>query len=412
MQNTSVVVVGAGHAGVQVAAGLRQRGWQDQVILVDQEGQAPYERPPLSKDLLKPGAPDEPALLRKEQFYLDKGIERVTGSSVTAIDAAEGVVTLSSGASYQYGRLVLCTGSRARPLSAPGAGLPGVHSLRTRDDALAIKRALVPGARVVIIGAGYIGLEVAAAAAKLGAQATVLEFQNRVMNRVTSEPVSRHFEALHQANGVQFVFGAAVTALEGSGSVERVVTSDGSSYAADLVVVGIGVLPSQDLAEAAGLACNDGILVNQYGQTSDPNIYAAGDVTRFHSPVDNVSMRLECIQNAVAQADAVSDHITGREPRKKDIPWFWTVQHEVRLQTAGVRRQDDEVVIRGDSGDSRFSVLYVRDGHLAAIDTINTLNDFMPGKKLIAAHHRLDPALAADPAVPLAQAVAAAQPAA
>lgn len=395
-----------------MAAGLRQRGWQDRIILIDHEAQAPYERPPLSKDLLKPQAPNESALLRKEQFYVDKGIERVTGSSVTALDPADGILTLSNGDSHPYGRLVLCTGSRARPLTAPGAGLDGVHALRTRDDALAIKRALVPGARVVIIGAGYIGLEVAAAAAAAGAQATVLEFQDRVMSRVTSEPVSRHFEALHRENGVSFVFGAAVTALEGTHSVERVLTSDGSAYAADLVVVGIGVLPRQDLAEAAGLACSDGILVNRYGQTSNPHIYAAGDVTRFNGPVDNVSMRLECIQNAVAQADAVSDHITGREPGKAEIPWFWTIQHGVRLQTAGVRHPDDEVIIRGDSRDGRFSVLYVRDGQLAAIDTINALTDFTPGKKLIAARHRLDPVLAADSALPLVHAVAAVQPAA
>lgn len=405
-----IVIIGAGHSGVAVAAGLRTRGWDGGILLLEAEKETPYERPPLSKELLKAGAPDESTVLRKEKFYQDKRIDRRSGHTVDAIDPARRTVQLSDGSSHFYHRLVIATGSRARALTVPGAGLPGVQSLRTRDDAVELKRLLVPGARVAIIGAGYIGLEVAAAAAARGCEVTVLEFQDRVMSRVTSEPVSRFFEELHGENGVRFVFGAAVTAIEGYDRAERVVTADGTSYPADVVLAGIGVLPNQELAEAAGLECRDGILVDGDGRTSVPDIYATGDVTRFTSTIDGASQRLECIQNALAQADRVAAHITGQPAADQDIPWFWTVQHGVRLQTAGVRHPDDEVIVRGYPAAGKFSAVYLRNGRLAAVDTIAGLADFRPAKKLIAQGARLDPLLAADPATALADAVSASAP--
>ncbi|MBT2594906.1 FAD-dependent oxidoreductase [Arthrobacter sp. ISL-72] len=225
-----VIIAGAGHSGVAVAAGLRARGWEGGILLLDAEKETPYERPPLSKELLKDGASDESAVLRKEKFYLDKGIDRLAGITADSIDRQGRTVLLSDGSRHAYHRLVIATGSRARPLTVPGAGLGGVMSLRTREDALELKRLLVRGARVAIIGAGYIGLEVAAAAAAKGCEVTVLEFQDRVMSRVTSAPVSHHFEQLHGRNGVRFVFGAAVTAIEGGGRAERVVTADGRVF--------------------------------------------------------------------------------------------------------------------------------------------------------------------------------------
>lgn len=402
-----VVIVGAGHAGVAVAAALRTRGWNGRILLIEAEKEIPYERPPLSKDLLKPGTPEQASPLRTEKFYVDKGIERLAGLSVDSIDREDRAILLADGSRQGYYRLVIATGSRARPLSVPGAQLPGVLALRTHDDAVELKRSLMPGTRVAIIGAGYIGLEVAAAAAKIGCDTTVLEFQDRVMSRVTSAPVSRFFERLHQGNGVRFVFGAAVTAVEGSGRVERLLTADGSSYRADVVVAGIGVLPAQDLAEAAGLECRDGILVDDACRTSDPLIYAAGDVTRFTGSFDGASQRLECIQNALAQAERVAEDITGSPARSPEVPWFWTVQHGVRLQTAGVRHPADEVIVRGTPAEGKFSVVYLRDGRLAAVDTIAGLADFRPAKKIIASGAQIDPAAAADPAVPLADAVRA-----
>lgn len=405
-----VVIVGAGHAGVAVAVGLRARGWESGILLVDGEKEAPYERPPLSKELLKPGAPDEPVVLRSSKYYGDKAIERIAGLAVCSIDRGDQAVLLSDGSRRRYHHLVIATGSRARELTVPGAGLPGVLALRTRDDALELKAALLPGARVVIIGAGYIGLEVAAAAAKIGCDVTVLEFQDRVMSRVTSEPVSRFFESLHEANGVRFVFGAAVTAVEGAGRAEAVITADGGSYPADVVVAGIGVLPNEELAEQAGLDCRDGILVDASGRTSDDRIYAAGDVTRFTSHFDGASQRLECIQNALHQAESVAEHITGAGARNPEVPWFWTVQHGVRLQTAGVRHPDDQVIVRGTPDSGKFSVGYLRDGRLAAVDTIGGLADFRPAKKLIAEGALMDPRSLSDPSTSLAEAASAAAP--
>ena len=399
-----IVIIGAGHSGVAVAAGLRTRGWEGNILLLEAGKETPYERPPLSKELLKAGAPDESTVLRKDKFYQDKRIDRLAGLTAESIDRAGRTVLLSDGSRHAYHRLVIATGSRARALTVPGSGLPGVQALRTRDDALKLKRALVPGARVAIIGAGYIGLEVAAAAAAKGCEVTVLEFQDRVMSRVTSEPVSRYFEGLHEQEGVRFVFGAAVTAIEGSRRAERVVTADGTVHSADVVLAGIGAAPNQELAEDAGLACQDGIHVDGDGRTSDPRIYATGDVTRY-TTADGASQRLECIQNAQAQADRVAAHITGQTPADPEVPWFWTVQHGVRLQTAGVRHPDDDVIVRGVAGDGRFSVVYLRDGRLAAVDTIAGLADFRPAKKLIAQGAAIDPALAADPSIALTDAV-------
>lgn len=400
-----VIIAGAGHSGVAVAAGLRARGWEGGILLLDAEKETPYERPPLSKELLKDGAPDESAVLRKEKFYEDKRIDRLTGITADSIDRKGATVLLSDGSRHAYHRLVIATGSRARPLTVPGAGLAGVQSLRTREDALELKRLLVRGARVAIIGAGYIGLEVAAAAAAKACEVTVLEFQDRIMSRVTSAPVSHHFERLHEQHGVRFVFGAAVVAIEGDGRAERVVTADGTVFHADVVLAGIGVLPNQELAAEAGLECRDGILVDGDGRTSDPAIYATGDVTRFISPIDGASQRLECIQNAQAQADQVAAHIAGQQAAGPEIPWFWTIQHGVRLQTAGVRHPDDDVIVRGEPAGSRFSVVYLRDGRLAAVDTIAGLTDFRPARKLIAQGARIDPALAADPGIPLTDAI-------
>ena len=354
-----VVIVGAGHSGVAVAAGLRARGWEGGILLLDAENEAPYERPPLSKDLLKDGAPDGSAVLRKEKFYQDKRIDRLAGSTAESIDRKGRTVLLSDGSRHAYHRLVIATGSRARPLTVPGAGLAGVQSLRTRDDALELKRMLVPGARIAIIGAGYIGLEVAAAAAARGCEVTVLEFQDRVMSRVTSVPVSRHFERLHERDGIRFVFGAAVTAIEGQRRAERVVTADGHRPPGRRRAGRYRrASQTREVATEAGLECRDGILVDGDCRTSDSAFYATGDVRRFTSPVDGASQRLECIQNAQAQADQVAAHITGHEAADPEIPWFWTVQHGVRLQTAGVRHPDDEVIVRGDppSASSPWSI--------------------------------------------------------
>lgn len=400
--STPIVVVGAGHAGVHTTSRLVELGYRGELILIDEEDGLPYERPPLSKDVLASAESHEPPALRKQDYYEDKGIRRIAGSAVTAVDRSARRVCLADDSAIPYHRLILATGSRARTLDVPGAALPGVQVLKTRADGHNLKAMLRAGVRFVIVGAGYIGMEVAAAAVKSGCSATVLEYQNRSMSRVTSEEVSRYFEDLHVAEGVRFAFGSSLERIEGSDRVEGIVTSDGETIPADVVVVGIGVLPNQELAEVAGLDCSDGIVVDEHARTSDPEIYAVGDVTRFTCPREGASMRLECVQNAMAQADSAARHILGLDAAVAEVPWFWTVQHGARLQTAGVRSPEDQIVRRGDPADGKFAVLYLRDGRLAALDTINALGDFAAGKKLIAACARLDPVLAADRAVKLA----------
>jgi 3-phenylpropionate/trans-cinnamate dioxygenase ferredoxin reductase subunit len=405
VSNKPIVIIGSGHAGVQAAARLAELRWDGGIILVDQEDTTPYERPPLSKEVLKSTDTVPVSLLRKDTFYADNGIERINGQSVRAIDRGSRQIQFTGGARLSYHRLIIATGSTPRPLDVPGADLPGVHTLSSRADALSLREALTARSRVAIVGAGYIGLEVAAAAVALGCDVTIVEFRDRVLSRVTSEVVSRHFEALHRVNGARFVFGAGVRALDGDGRVERVVTTEGTVMDVDVVVVGIGVAPNEQLAQDSGLACDDGILVNPQCQTSDPEVYAVGDVARCITDDDPRGLRLESVQNAVAQAVTAANHIVSQSCEvKSEVPWFWSVQHGTRLQTAGLRHPNDEIVVRGSAESGRFSVLYLRNGRLAAIDTIDALKDFLPAKKLIAAGAMLDPRLAADPSIKLPQA--------
>ncbi|QSE92568.1 FAD-dependent oxidoreductase [Rhodococcus pseudokoreensis] len=404
MSDKPVIIIGSGHAGVQAAARLAELRWDGGIVLVDQEETAPYERPPLSKEMLKSADPTALSLLRKDTFYRDNNIERISGRPVRTIDRAARQIELAGGVRHSYHRLIIATGSTPRRLDVPGADLPGVHTLSSHADALALQKALTAGSRVTIVGAGYIGLEVAAAAAARGCDVTIVEFRDRVLSRVTSEIVSRHFESLHRSNGARFVFGAGVRAFEGDGRVQRVVTSDGTSLDTDIVVVGVGVVPNQQLAADAGIACDDGILVNPHCQTSDPEVYAIGDVARCLRDGEPRGQRLESVQNAVAQAITATNHVVSQSCEvKTEVPWFWTVQHGTRLQTAGLRHESDDIVVRGSALAGKFSVLYLREGRLAAIDTVDALKDFVPAKKLIAAGAALDPARAADPSIKLAQ---------
>ncbi|HYE51256.1 MAG TPA: FAD-dependent oxidoreductase [Azospirillaceae bacterium] len=407
--NETFVIVGAGQAGAQAAATLRAEGFGGRLVLLGEEGRPPYERPPLSKALLAGTLAEEKIYLRKPSFYTDKSIELRPGTAVQGIDRAARLLRLADGTELGYDRLLLATGAEVRRLPVPGAGLGGVHYLRTAEDCLALRAELTAGRRVAVVGGGYIGLEVAAAAVKAGARPVVLEAAARVMARVTCEPVSRFYEELHRRHGVELRLGTQVAALEGEGRVARVRLADGTAVEADLVVVGVGIRPCDDLARAAGLACEDGILVDAVGRTSDPAIFAAGDVARQPNPVGPGLVRLECVQNAIGQAQAAARAMLGVEKPNAEVPWFWSDQFGVKLQIAGLARPDDTVLLRGDPAQGRFAALYLRDGRLAAIDTVDALKDFLPAKKLIAEGRRIDPARAADPAVPLAEAAVAAE---
>ena len=396
-----ILIVGAGQAGVQIAESLRQEGYGDELLLIGNESHPPYQRPPLSKKwLLEPGAYSALAL-RGAEALARRRIALRLDSEVSAIDRAASQLQLTTGERLDYSKLALATGALARALPVPGAELGEVLSLRSIGDSAAIsaaiRRCAAASRPVVIIGGGFIGLEVAASARKLGATVTVLEGLPRLMSRVTAPIVSDAFERVHRAHGVELVFGAQVTRLlGGSGGVEAVCTADGREYAAGCVIVGIGVVPDDRLAAAAGLACERGILVDDCARTSDASIVAAGDCTARRL-ADGRLLRLESVQNAVEQAKSAAAWLLGRERPFVAAPWFWSDQYDIKLQMVGLSHGYDQVVTRGDLAKPAFSAFYFRAGRLIAVDSLSRVQDHMQSKRLI--DHGLSPTpeQAADP---------------
>ncbi len=406
MPISPVVIIGAGHAGVRLAVALKSASPAPSVVLLDQDHAFPYERPPLSKEMLKDG-PDAIVKLYKDEFYAEHGIDLMLGRMATTINRGLRTVELADGSQIPYSRVIVATGARARKIPVPGGSLNGVHMLRTLADAQDIHRAIGRSRSIVVIGGGYIGLEVAAAAAEAGRDVTIIEAQDRLMKRVTGEHVSRYFEQLHRMHNVKILVQTGVSELQGVDRVERVVAQDDSVHPADMVVVGIGVQPNDEIARASGLACQDGILVDAQFRTEDPDVYAIGDVARSPNEDGRGSVRLESVQNASAQALAVADDILGIQSVKHEVPWFWTTQYGVRLQTAGLLHGHDQAVVRGNIESGRFAVLYLKEKRLIAIDNVGTLKDFMIGKKLIASRTILDIEKAGEPAVKLTETVTA-----
>ena len=398
-----VVIVGAGQAGAQVAVSLRQLGFDGQITLLGEERQPPYQRPSLSKAYLSGEMALERTWLRSEGYYPKHAIGLRLGVRAERILREERAVVCTDGAQIGYDALALCTGSRARRLGVPGTDLPGVFYLRTLADSDRIRAAVRPGARAVIIGGGYIGLEVAASLKKLGCAVSVIEALERVMNRVVAPPVSAFFAAEHARRGVEVVTGAAVAALEGKGRIERVVCADGRAFAADLAVIGIGGMPHDELAKEAGLEVENGVVVDAFGRTGDPAIFAAGDVTNHPNALFGRRLRLELVHNAIEQAKAVARALAGQPQAYADVPWFWSDQYDLKLQIAGVGDPDDELVVRGDPATRAFSCLHLRDGRMVAIDCINRGADFLAAKKLIAERRPLDLARAGDPEIRLVE---------
>jgi 3-phenylpropionate/trans-cinnamate dioxygenase ferredoxin reductase subunit len=398
-----VVIVGAGQAGAQVAVSLRQLGFAGEITLLGEEPHLPYQRPPLSKAYLSGEMALERTWLRSESYYQKHAIDLRLSARVARILREEQAVVCADGARLGYDALALCTGTRARRLDVPGVDLPGALYLRTLADADGIKGAVRPGLRAVIVGGGYIGLEVAASLSKLGCAVVVIEALERVINRVVAAPVSAFFAAEHARHGVEIVTDAAVAALEGDGRVERVVCADGRAFAADLAVIGIGAAPNDELARDAGLAVENGIVVDAFGRTSDPAIFAAGDVTNHPNALFDRRMRLESVHNAMEQAKAVARTIAGQAQAYADVPWFWSDQYDLKLQIAGVGGPDDALILRGDPAMRAFSCLHLCEGRLVAIDCVNRGADFLAAKKLIAERRPIDPARAADPATRLGE---------
>ncbi len=398
----SVVVVGGGHAAGHIVGALRMNGYDGPVRIVADEPVAPYQRPPLSKNYLAGEmAPDE-LYLKSLDFYERNEVALALGCRVESIDRSAKAITTSHGGSIPYDKLVLATGARVRGLALPGSDLGGIHYLRTMADTDRIRGDLGPGRRLVICGGGYIGLEVAAVAARqINAAVTVLEMADRVMNRVIAPVVSTFFGDLHAGNGVDIVTGIEVVSFEGRKRVERVVTADGRVFPADVVVVGVGVVPNIELAETAGLRCDDGILVDARGQTEDPDILACGDCTRHPNGIYGMHVRLESVQNAVDQATMVARALCAMTGTYSAVPWFWSDQYDTKLQIAGLSAGHDQTVLRGDPADGAFSIFYLKEGRLLAVDAINRPREYMMGRKLIASGARPAPERIADPASPL-----------
>ncbi len=396
-----LIIVGAGQAAAQAVQSLRSEGFDGPITLIGEEGYGPYQRPPLSKAYLLGTFERERLFLKSDAFYREANCELLLNSRVTALHRAEKTVELSDGHRLAYDMLLLATGTRVRRLKCPGADLPGVHYLRDIADVDGLQTAFAPGKRIAIVGGGFIGLEVAAIAAKRGLEVTVFEAMDRLMARSVSEPVSDFYAAEHAKAGVKLVLRTGVEAIEGAGKVERL-SAGGKTYQADIVLVGIGVLPNDELATHAGLASQDGIVVDRHGRTGDPSIFAAGDCTR-HIGREGTAIRLECVQNAIDQARHCALAIAGKPKAYSEVPWFWSDQSDLKLQIAGIARPGDRKVLRGDPAARKFSVFHLREGVMAAVEAVNAAPDYLLGKKWIAESARLDPARLADPSIPIKQ---------
>jgi 3-phenylpropionate/trans-cinnamate dioxygenase ferredoxin reductase subunit len=404
-----LIIVGAGQAAAQAVQTLTQNNYPGTITVVGDEAYVPYQRPPLSKKYLAGKLARARLAIRPEPFYAQRGVEMRLGERVTRIDRAERRAILASGDWLAYDRLLLATGSRVRTLAVPGATLAGVHTLRGIADADRIGRELEPGRRLVVIGAGYIGLEVAAVARARGLDVTVLEATDRVMARVVSPEISRFYESVHAEAGVEFRFENSVEALTGRQRVEGVITVDGAEYPCDSVVVGIGIDPIVDLAVDAGLEYSDGIAVDVHARTSDPDIYAAGDCTSHPNGIFGRRVRLESVHNAIEQSKTAAHSMLGRAQPYEQVPWFWSDQYDLKLQIAGLSAGYDAVAVRGDRRARSFAAYYLHDGQLIAVDAVNSPKDFLLAKRLIAARAVLDPERIADPAASLEDIASAAR---
>ncbi|MEW4459050.1 FAD-dependent oxidoreductase [Labrenzia sp. ac12] len=378
-----IVIIGAGQAGAQVAQSLRQGGFEGPLRLIGDEPHPPYQRPPLSKKFLAGEIGAEGLWLRPPAFFTTNNIDHIPNTRVVAIDRGAKRLTLANGDTLPYGKLVLATGTNARLLTLEGADKKGVVTLRSIADVNVIRDILQKSSNVAIIGAGYIGLEVAAVAKSLGKSVTVIEAQDRPMKRVVSQAVSDYFSGLHKARGIELRLNTGIEAIEGGDSVTGVRLSTGETVPAELVLVAVGAEPNDHLAAEAGLEVDNGILVDGCGQTSDPDIFAAGDCTRFYSNRYQRSVRMESVQNAIDQAKAVAQALLGQEVDYDPLPWFWSDQYDIKLQIAGLSEGYDDTKVVGSTEDNKFYVAYLHDGRLIAVDSINSPRSHMMARRVI-----------------------------
>ncbi|KPH59260.1 NAD(P)/FAD-dependent oxidoreductase [Novosphingobium aerophilum] len=404
MSKADVVIVGAGHGGAQCAIALRQNGFEGTITVIGREPEHPYERPPLSKEYFAREKTFDRLYIRPPTFWAEKEITFKLGTEVTKVDAAARELTLSNGETYGYGKLVWATGGDPRRLSCSGADLAGVHAVRTREDCDTLMAEVDAGTKnVVVIGGGYIGLEAAAVLSKMGLSVTLLEALPRVLARVAGEPLSEFYQKEHRDHGVDLRTGVAVECLVGDGhKVTGVQLADGAVLPAEAVIVGIGIVPAVGPLILAGAAGANGVDVDEYCRTSLPDIYAIGDCAAFACDfAGGAVMRVESVQNANDMATCVAKAICGDEKPYKAFPWFWSNQYDLRLQTAGINLGFDQTVIRGNPEDRSFSVVYLKEGKVLALDCVNMVKDYVQGRKLVEAGAKPDLAALADKEKPL-----------
>jgi 3-phenylpropionate/trans-cinnamate dioxygenase ferredoxin reductase subunit len=408
MESADIVIVGAGHGGAQAAIALRQQGFTGSIMMIGRDSEPPYERPPLSKEYLARDKPFERIYIRPPQFWEEREVTLRLGNVVTGVDPQTHTVKLMDGTEIGYGKLIWAAGGDPRRLSCAGADLNGIHAVRDRADVDRMMAELDDGAkRVVVIGGGYIGLEAAAVLTKLGCKVTLLEALPRVLARVAGEDLSQFYQQQHTARGVDLRTEAMVDKLEGeNGWVRRVVLADGSSVECDMVVVGIGIVPAVGPLIAAGAAGANGVDVDEHCRTSLEDVYAIGDCAAHANPfADGAVIRLESVQNANDMATTAARDIMGEPVPYNALPWFWSNQHDLKLQTAGLSLGHDTTVLRGDPADGKFSVIYLKDGRVIALDCVNSTKDYVQGRKLVEARISPDPDVLANPEIPLKELV-------
>ena len=408
-QPPRIVIVGAGHAGGTAAALLRQYGHAGEIVLIGSEPVAPYQRPPLSKAFLKGETDEESLKLKPDAFYVEHGIDLRLGTRVEAIDRAAKNVALGGGGELAYDVLILATGSTNRTLAFPSARPGDLMELRNLADAERLKALLGPGKRLAIVGGGYIGLEAAASARALGAEATILELAPRVLSRVACETLSDFFEAYHRARGVTILTGAKTADVEhgADGAVSGLRLADGAVVACDTVLVGVGAQACSGLAEAAGLPCENGVVVDEQARTADPAIYAIGDVTWRPMPLyGGRRHRLESVPNALEQAKQAASAIVGRAAPAPEVPWFWSDQYDLKLQIAGVPFDAEDLIVRGAVEAAKFAIFHMAGERILAVEAVNAPAEFMAGRLLIGRKAMVDRARLADPAVSMKEVAA------
>ena len=398
-----VVIVGAGHGGAQAAIALRQAKFEGSIAIIGDEPELPYERPPLSKEYFSGEKTFERIMIRPAAFWEERKVEMLLGRRVISVDAPAHLVTTSDGETIGYGHLIWATGGAPRRLGCSGNDATGVHTVRTRADADRMMAELPGVTRAVVIGGGYIGLEAAAVLAKAGKQVVLLEALDRVLARVAGEPLSRFFEAEHRAHGVDVRLGVAVDCIETTdGKATGVRLKDGEVISAEMVIVGIGIVPAVQPLIDAGAEGGNGVAVDGHCRTSLPDVFAIGDCAlHANAFADGMPVRLESVQNANDQATVAAKTIAGVEAHYDAVPWFWSNQYDLKLQTVGLSTGHNAAILRGDPASRSFSVIYLKDGQVIALDCVNATKDYVQGRKLVVERLAIDPARLADAATPL-----------